>query len=91
MIKRKLITQTYVSIEENNVFIIKYYVFFEQSTALYGLCIEQTGAESSVCQSKAFMSDRDAAVNLAHLYAENFVFPVSLNDLVEDLEYDRGL
>lgn len=75
-------------LDDQTSFSLKYYIYSEESEdkeTLYGLIIDQTGAKAFKSRSKPFLKNEDEAIELALLYAKEFVFPCSLEDLIFDL------
>lgn len=85
----KLIAQSYILTEDNVEQNIEYYIYSsekENNICEYGIRVKQTNEDSVISESAIVCEDEETVINLIHSFAKNFVFPVSLNELISDFE-----
>lgn len=89
VVEANFVTQCYVSLENDDGYIIKYYLFAEPDLCedlTYGINVEKidsTGVSGSSC---SVSKDKHFVEQLIHCLAKNFVSPVSLDEIVSDLK-----
>lgn len=86
---QELITQSYVMAEEDVRYTLSYYIVTQTDSSgscYYGIAVAKQNVycPASVSVSKTFSSDKDEVEALIWLFARNYVFPSSLNDIIED-------
>ena len=65
MQKDQLISQSYVLVNGQTPFSLKYYIYSEETETeetLYGLIIEKTGEENLKSRSKPFLKNKEEAI-----------------------------
>ena len=86
---RKSITQSYVLTPDGSEYILRYYLVVGQNaadTAEYGVMIEVCRMEQCASETRFFTADEGAALKVIDLLASGFVFPDTLDDVLENLE-----
>lgn len=96
MTEEKSVAQSYVLTESDNKHILKYYLISaaQDGTLYYGITISQYFCGSVFTASKLISENRESVLDLIYLYADNFVFPETLCELVDDfiseLKFDNN-
>ena len=83
------IARSYVLLENGASYTLEYGIFSEPAQdggVSYGVSIIQREEGRSASESAIISQNEERALHIITLFAKNFVFPVSLRDLAEDME-----
>ena len=88
MCKQRQITQSYVLLENQTEYTLEYCIFSEPAQNggdIYGVKIIQRSGDVTTSASAMISSDEECALQTIFNFAKNFVFPVSLRDIMDDM------
>jgi len=86
----KQITQSYVLLENGEAHTLLYYIVSEASQdggVLYGIKIVQQHDGHTASASAVISPREEQTLQTIFFLAKNFVFPVSLPDIIEDMRH----
>ncbi len=86
MYHEELISRACV-LSDNCVYYLEYIVYTQCRTGEpphYGLLVRQTGYRTAASRTGPLTGDKPEITALCELFARHFVFPSTLNDLVDD-------
>ena len=88
---RKSITQSYVLAPDGSEYMLKCYLTTDAGqNAEYGVTIEVHSLGQSASETRFFASEESAALKVIDLLARGFVFPSTMDDVLEDLQAARA-
>lgn len=86
MKKKTFVTRAYVQSGNEQEYTLEYYITDDMNGECdYGIEISMWHSDIRESVSVDFPGSRNDILNLIEVYARNFVMPVSLHDLINDL------
>ncbi|MCL2322238.1 MAG: DUF6514 family protein [Oscillospiraceae bacterium] len=89
MDENQLVTQSYVLLDQTKEFTLEYYLYYQfdlNGTKKYGITVLEKCEDEVISESAIVSENEDMVIKLIHLFAKNFVFPCSVNEILSDLK-----